>query len=78
MRSEPPAVAVIGGGFSGATLAIQLRRRGLAPFVIEPGPRLAEGAAYRTRDPVIIRIEYLDLFAAHPRLSICSALARAA
>lgn len=51
MRSDIAQVAVIGGGFSGATLAVQLKRRGLGPVVIEPGPRIGEGAAYRTRDP---------------------------
>lgn len=50
MRSDAAGVAVIGGGFSGATLGIQLKRRGLRPVVIEPGPRLGEGAAYRTRE----------------------------
>jgi len=41
---------VIGGGFSGATLAIRLKRCGLEPIVIEPNPRIGEGTAYRTRD----------------------------
>lgn len=70
MRSEPPAVAVVGGGFSGATLAIQLRRRGLAPFVVEPGPRLGEGAAYRTRDAghlLNIRAANMGAWADRPR-----------
>ena len=70
MRSDVPAVAVIGGGFSGATLAIQLRRRGLAPFVVEPGARLGEGAAYRTRDPghlLNIRAMNMSAWADRPR-----------
>lgn len=50
MKSDRAQVAVIGGGFSGATLAIQLARRGLSTVLLEPG-RVAEGAAYRTRDP---------------------------
>ncbi|MCL6707156.1 FAD/NAD(P)-binding protein [Pseudomonas sp. R2.Fl] len=51
-----PAVAVIGGGFSGAALAIHLRRRygGRSPLrivVFEPRERLGLGLAYGTREP---------------------------
>lgn len=49
-----PVVAIIGGGFSGATVAWHLARALSAPaaiLVIEPRPRLGEGLAYSTADP---------------------------
>ncbi len=48
-------IVIVGGGFSGTALAIQLLRRGderIAVTVIEPRKCLAEGVAYSTCDPV--------------------------
>lgn len=48
-------IVIVGGGFSGTALAIQLLRRGdesLAITLIEPRADLAEGIAYSTTDPV--------------------------
>src|SRR5262245_58954408 len=49
--TEPPAIAVVGGGFSGVAVATQLLRRGRrvrATLVHRFGP-LGRGVAYRTR-----------------------------
>ena len=48
-------IVIIGGGFSGTALAIQLLRRAdaqCAITLIEPRAELAEGVAYSTQDPV--------------------------
>lgn len=48
----PVCVAIVGGGFSGTLLAINLLRHGARVVLIErDGERLARGAAYGTRDP---------------------------
>jgi Uncharacterized protein conserved in bacteria len=52
----PPVVAIIGGGFSGAALAIHLRQRygersSVRVVVFEPRERLGLGLAYGTREP---------------------------
>lgn len=51
--SERPVIAVIGGGFTGTMVAVQLARQAAsAPerlVLIEKGPRLARGLAYGTR-----------------------------
>ncbi|WP_198670625.1 FAD/NAD(P)-binding protein [Oceanicella sp. SM1341] len=49
-------VAIIGGGFSGATVALHLARSGLAAqgwgvAVFEPRPELGRGLAYSTTEP---------------------------
>jgi uncharacterized NAD(P)/FAD-binding protein YdhS len=47
-------IAVIGGGFSGAVLALQLARKAVSPLLIsiyEPRPSLGAGVAYSTPDP---------------------------
>lgn len=47
-------IVIVGGGFSGTALAIQLLRQGdanLAITLIEPRADLAEGIAYSTQDP---------------------------
>ncbi len=49
---DPLCVAVVGVGFSGAALAIQLLRslpRGSRLYLLEPSPRRARGLAYATR-----------------------------
>lgn len=43
-------IAIIGGGFSGTVLAIQLARRGIASVMVESRPQFARGAAYSTRE----------------------------
>lgn len=48
----PVCVAIVGGGFSGTLLAINLLRHGAKVVLIErDGERLARGMAYGTRDP---------------------------
>jgi uncharacterized NAD(P)/FAD-binding protein YdhS len=47
-------IAIIGGGFSGAALALQLARQAAADsriLVFEPGAQLGLGLAYGTQDP---------------------------
>ena len=47
-------IVIVGGGFSGTALAIQLLRKGdanIAITLIEPRAQLAEGVAYSTQDP---------------------------
>jgi uncharacterized NAD(P)/FAD-binding protein YdhS len=54
-REAPPVpVIIVGGGFSGATAAVQLVRRSaqaLAITVVEPRPRVGPGLAYSATDP---------------------------
>ena len=50
----PARVLIVGGGFSGATAAVQLVRRSprpLAVTVVEPRPRVGPGLAYSATDP---------------------------
>jgi len=55
--SEPIAnegrrsVAIVGGGFAGTMLAVQLARLGIGSFLIEGSGRLGKGTAYSTREP---------------------------
>lgn len=52
--TTPTRVLVVGGGFSGATAAVQLVRRSLQPLaitVVEPRPRVGPGLAYSATDP---------------------------
>lgn len=55
MRSTTPTrVLIVGGGFSGATAAVQLVRRSPQPLaitVVEPRPRVGPGLAYSATDP---------------------------
>jgi uncharacterized NAD(P)/FAD-binding protein YdhS len=49
-----PRIAIVGGGFSGASLAIQLARHGELAVditVVEPRPQVGVGLAYSTADP---------------------------
>ncbi|MDO5605334.1 MAG: FAD/NAD(P)-binding protein [Paracoccus sp. (in: a-proteobacteria)] len=52
---DRPVIAIIGGGFTGATLALHLARDTRAGaariFVIEPRAQIGAGLAYSTRDP---------------------------
>ena len=52
--ADVPVVTIVGGGFSGASLAIQLARHGALPLdvtVIEPRADVGRGLAYSTDDP---------------------------
>lgn len=50
-----PSVVILGGGFCGAALAINLLRRVRRPLqvvLVEPQPILGQGVAYSTDDPL--------------------------
>jgi uncharacterized NAD(P)/FAD-binding protein YdhS len=50
----PPHIAIIGGGFSGAVVALQLARKARTPLrvsIFEPRPMLGGGVAYSSPDP---------------------------
>ncbi|MDS9467715.1 FAD-dependent oxidoreductase [Paracoccus sp. MBLB3053] len=51
----PRTVAIIGGGFTGATVALHLARAlpddPVSVLIVEPRPELGAGLAYSTRDP---------------------------
>lgn len=52
--ADPPVVAIVGGGFTGASTAFHLARALDGPVrivVIEPRAQLGQGLAYATRDP---------------------------
>jgi len=52
MRSDRRApVAIVGGGFSGTILAVQLAKRGIRSVLIDGSGRAGNGLAYSTRDP---------------------------
>lgn len=62
-------VAVIGGGYSGALLAIQLLRRGARVTLIERHDRLARGVAYSTSSAdhlLNVRASSMSAFAGDP------------
>jgi uncharacterized NAD(P)/FAD-binding protein YdhS len=53
-NSSPLRLAIVGGGFTGAVLAIHAVRASTGPLdivVLEPRPELGRGVAYSTRDP---------------------------
>ena len=50
MTNDSDRVLIIGGGFSGSALAIQLATRGIASVIVESRCRPARGAAYSTDD----------------------------
>ena len=52
--ADVPVVTIVGGGFSGASAAIQLARHApprLDITVIEPRPDVGRGLAYSSDDP---------------------------
>ena len=49
MKEEFDRVLIVGGGFSGAAVALQLARRGVESTLVESRPMVARGAAYSTR-----------------------------
>ena len=57
MTAAPPGatrVTIVGGGFAGASAAVQLVRRSKRPLaiaIVEPRARVGPGLAYSTRDP---------------------------
>lgn len=51
MKSDRVPVAIVGGGFSGTMLAVQLVRRGIASVLIEGHGRVGRGTAYSTDEP---------------------------
>jgi uncharacterized NAD(P)/FAD-binding protein YdhS len=50
MRSDRPTadVIIVGGGFSGTTLAAELARRGVSAVIVEGGDRAGQGTAFST------------------------------
>lgn len=69
MRSEPAEpgpVAIVGGGFSGTMLAVQLAARGLASFLIDGSGRLGRGTAYSTEEPAHLLNVSTDKMSAWP------------
>jgi uncharacterized NAD(P)/FAD-binding protein YdhS len=48
-RSRP--VAIVGGGFSGTIVAVQLARQGIASVLIDGSGRAGHGVAYSTTEP---------------------------
>jgi uncharacterized NAD(P)/FAD-binding protein YdhS len=75
--TEPRRVAIIGAGFSGTTLAIQLLRRsaglsgaGLQIVLIDPRAEIGAGVAYAARDypyPLNVAAGQMSLDCAQPR-----------
>ncbi len=68
----PPVIAIVGGGFCGVALAIQLMRRAYAGSVviIEPRVELGAGVAYATRDypyPLNVAAGQMSLDSANPQ-----------
>jgi uncharacterized NAD(P)/FAD-binding protein YdhS len=52
--ADVPVVTIVGGGFSGASLAVQLARHSALPLdvtVVEPRAAVGRGLAYSTDDP---------------------------
>jgi uncharacterized NAD(P)/FAD-binding protein YdhS len=52
VSSDRAAVAIVGGGFSGAAVAFHIARAGTPVLVFEPRSRLGGGLAYGGDDPV--------------------------
>ena len=62
-------VAIVGGGFSGSILAVQLARRGVASVLIDGSGRAGNGVAYSTREPahlLNVRAEGMSAFPDEP------------
>lgn len=63
-----PSITIVGGGFAGAALALQLLRRAEGPLrltVVEPRATLGRGVAYSTPDPVHLVNGPSSLFSLH-------------
>ncbi|PUE09336.1 hypothetical protein B9Z51_10650 [Limnohabitans sp. T6-5] len=53
-RKDLPQIVIVGGGYTGVCLAVQLvrqSRQALAITIVEPRAQLGQGMAYSTRDP---------------------------
>lgn len=62
-------VAIVGGGFSGSILAVQLARRGIASVLIDGSGRAGNGVAYSTGEPahlLNVRAEGMSAFPDEP------------
>ena len=70
MKSDRRAlVAIVGGGFSGTILAVQLAERGIASILIDGSGRAGNGVAYSTREPahlLNVRAEGMSAFPNEP------------
>src|SRR3569623_952406 len=70
MKSDRRApVAIVGGGFSGTILAVQLARRGISSILIDGCGRAGNGVAYSTREPahlLNVRAEGMSAFPDEP------------
>ena len=67
MTSDRPLpVAIIGGGFSGTMVAVQLARRGISSVLIEGGGRLGRGIAYSTAEPAHVLNVRAEVMSAWP------------
>jgi uncharacterized NAD(P)/FAD-binding protein YdhS len=70
--SSPLRLAIVGGGFTGAVLAIHAVRASTGPLdivVLEPRPELGRGVAYSTRDRnhrINVPSDRLDIVAGEP------------
>ena len=51
MRSDGPAVVIIGGGYSGTMVAAELARRGVSSVMVDGSGREGRGTAYATPEP---------------------------
>jgi len=70
MKSDGRApVAIVGGGFSGTILAVQLARRGIRSVLIDGSGRAGHGVAYSTTEPahlLNVRAEGMSALADDP------------
>ena len=66
--SSRPSILIIGGGFAGAALAVQLLQRAGGPLaltMVEPRAGLGRGVAYSTPDPVQLVNGPSSMFSLH-------------
>ena len=70
MRSDGHApVVIVGGGFSGTIMAVQLARRGVRSVLIDGSGRAGKGVAYSTTEPahlLNVRAESMSALADEP------------
>ena len=51
MKSDGPAVVIVGGGYSGTMVAAELARRGVSSVLVDGSGRDGRGTAYATPEP---------------------------
>ena len=51
MKSDGPAVVIVGGGYSGTMVAAELARRGVSSVLVDGSGREGRGTAYATPEP---------------------------